>query len=81
MGAICARSQVVVQAQDKNEANPDCIMFYVISSRTITDSVYLAVLRNPSAEMGAWTVRTGLDEVIEVFNPTPADVVEYPSNK
>ena len=52
-------------------------MFYVISGGTITDSMCLAVLRNPGAEMVAWTVHIGLEEVIEVFNPTPADVVEY----
>ena len=81
MGAVCARSQVVVQAQDTNDANPDCIRFHVISGRTITDSVYLAVLRNPGAEMVAWTVHIRLEEVVEVSNPTPADVVEYLADK
>ena len=81
MGAIDARSQVVVQAQDTNDANPDCILFYVISSGTITDSVYLAVLCNTVAEMVAWTVHIWLDEVIGVFNPTTADVVEYLTDK
>ena len=56
-------------------------MFYVISGGTITDSVYLAVLRNPGAEMMAWMVHIGLEEVIEVFNPTPADVEKYLTDK
>ena len=77
LGAACASSQVLVQSQGTNDANLDCHMFYVISDGTITDSVYLAVLRNPGAEMVAWTVHIGLKEVIAVLNLALADVVEY----
>ena len=75
------RSKIIVMAREPNDTAPECQFYWVVSGGTLTDAVYIAASRNPENEMVALTLDIGLEDVIEITNPCPDDVVEYLTDK